>query len=83
MGSNRKLFSRMDNYIYELWMRQIKRWYNNKSVSWMVDKHFKISLHPKYNNKWTFTDPKMVVKWIKCIGLELIILIALSIKLHL
>lgn len=58
MGSNKKLFSKMDNYIYELWMRQIKRWYNNKSVSWMVDKHFKMSLHPNYNDKWTFTDHK-------------------------
>ena len=58
IGSNKKLFSKMDNYVYELWMRQIKRWYTNKSVAWMVDKHFKMSVHPSYNDKWTFTDPK-------------------------
>ena len=31
-GSNKKLFSKMDNYIFRLWMRQIKRWYPNKST---------------------------------------------------
>ena len=57
IGSNKRTFANMDNYIYELLMRQLKRWYPNKSVKWMVNKHFKMSLHPSYNNKWTFTDP--------------------------
>lgn len=39
-------------------MRQIKRWYPNKSVKWRVKKHFKESLDPNHNDKWTFTDPK-------------------------
>ena len=58
IGSNKKIFNKMDNYIYELWMRQIKRWYPNKSVKWRVKKHFKESLDPNHNDKWTFTDPK-------------------------
>ena len=47
----------MDNYIYELWMRQVKRWYPKKSIKWIVNKHFKTSNHPQYKWKWTFTDP--------------------------
>ena len=57
MGSNKELFSKIDNYIYEILFRQAKRWYPNKSVGWVVDKHFKESNHPKYKWKWTFTDP--------------------------
>lgn len=57
IGSNKEIFSNMDNYIYEILLRQIKRWYPNKPVSWIVDKHFKVSLHPDYKWKWTFTDP--------------------------
>ena len=48
----------MDNYIYEILLRQVKRWYPNKPVSWIVEKHFKVSTHPGYEWKWTFTDPK-------------------------
>ena len=47
----------MDNYIYEILLRQVKRWYPNKSTKWIVNKHFKMSLHPAYDDKWTFTDP--------------------------
>ena len=48
----------MDNYIFRLSMRQIKRWYPNKSTKWRVKKHFKVSEHPGNNDRWTFTDPK-------------------------
>ena len=57
-GSNKRLFSKMDSYIVNLWIRQIKRWYPNKSKKWMIRKHFKESSHPAYHDKWTFTDPK-------------------------
>ena len=57
MGSNKRIFSKMDHYIYELWLRQIKRWYPKKTIKWMVNKHFKMSLHPAHKDKWTFTDP--------------------------
>ena len=43
--------------LYEILLKQAKRWYPNKPVSWIIDKHFKESLHPKYNWKWTFTNP--------------------------
>jgi hypothetical protein len=70
MGTNKKLFSKMDHYIYELWMRQIKRWHPNKSVRWRVNKYFKMSKHPGHNYKWTFTDPNTGIQvdmmyWIK------------------
>ena len=70
MGTNKKLFSKMDHYIYELWMRQIKRWHPNKSVRWRVNKYFKMSKHPGHNYKWTFTDPNNGIQvdmmyWIK------------------
>ena len=58
IGSNKEIFSKMDNYIYEILLRQVKRWYPNKPVSWIVEKHFKVSTHPGYEWKWTFTDPK-------------------------
>lgn len=58
IGSNKKIFSKMDYYIYQLWMKQIKRWYPNKSVKWAVKKHFKESLLPNRKDKWVFTDPK-------------------------
>lgn len=48
----------MDNYIFRLSMRQIKRWYPNKSTKWRVKKHFKASEHLGHNDRWTFTDPK-------------------------
>ena len=57
IGSNSDLFKKMDNYIYEILLRQAKRWYPNKPVKWIIDKHFKESLHPKYHWKWTFTNP--------------------------
>ena len=57
IGSNKRTFSKMDNYIYEILLRQVKRWYPNKSTKWIVNKHFKMSLHPAYDDKWTFTDP--------------------------
>ena len=28
----------MDNYVYELLLRQTKRWYPNKPIKWIVDK---------------------------------------------
>ena len=70
IGSNKRIFQQMDNYIYELWMRRIKRWYPNKSVGWMVNKHFKMSTHPGHKDKWTFTNPKTGLQvdkmsWIK------------------
>ena len=70
IGSNKRIFKQMDNYIYELWMRRIKRWYPNKPVEWRVKKHFKMSTHPGHNDKWTFTDPKTGLQvdkmvWIK------------------
>ena len=34
IASNKRIFSKMDNYIYELLLRQIKRWYPNKSIKW-------------------------------------------------
>ena len=58
IGSNSDLFKKMDNYIYEILLRQAKRWYPNKPVKWIVDKHFKESTHPKYHWKWTFTNPE-------------------------
>ena len=58
IGSNSDLFKKMDNYIYEILLRQAKRWYPNKPVKWIVDKHFKESAHPKYHWKWTFTNPE-------------------------
>lgn len=57
IGSNKVLFKKMDNYIYELLLRQTKRWYPNKPTKWIIDKHFKESLHPVYHWKWTFTNP--------------------------
>ena len=57
-GSNKRIFSKMDSYIVNLWIRRIKRWYPNKSIKWMIRKHFKESTHPGYHDKWTFTDPK-------------------------
>ena len=57
IGSNSDLFKKMDNYIYEILLRQAKRWYPNKPVKWIVNKHFKESFHPKYHWKWTFTNP--------------------------
>lgn len=57
IASNKRIFSKMDNYIYELLLRQIKRWYPNKPIKWMVKKHFKTHLHSTYNDKWIFTDP--------------------------
>ena len=57
IGANKSLFAKIDNYIYELWMRQVKRWYPKKSIKWIVNKHFKTSNHPQYKWKWTFTDP--------------------------
>lgn len=76
-GSNKRIFSKMDRYIVKLWIRQIKRWYPNKSVKWRVRKHFKVSQHPSYNDRWTFTDPKtenqvdkmswISIKYHKCI----------------
>ena len=56
--------------MYEILLRQTKRWYPNKSVQWIVRKHFKESLHPKYHWKWTFTDPNTEcqvdrMSWIK------------------
>ena len=68
--SNSVLFKKMDNYIYEILLRQAKRWYPKKSVKWVVDKHFKESLHPKYHWKWTFTNPETKsqvdrMSWIK------------------
>ena len=64
-------------------MRQIKRWYPNKSTKWRVKKHFKVSEHPGHNDRWTFTDLKLVAKWIKCHGLISNIINALNIGLHL
>ena len=32
-------------------MRQIKRWYPNKSTKWRVKKHFKVSEHPGHNDR--------------------------------
>ena len=40
IGSNKRTFSKMDNYIYEILLRQVKRWYPNKSTKWIVNKHF-------------------------------------------
>lgn len=57
IGSNKDIFNTLDDYIHELWMRQLKRWYPNKSVGWRVNKHFKESLLPNHNEKWIFTDP--------------------------
>ena len=57
IGSNKKIFADMDNYIYQILLRQAKRGYPNKPVKWIVNKHFKESLHPAYNWKWTFTNP--------------------------
>ena len=70
IGSNSDIFRKMDNYVYELLLRQAKRWYPNKSVGWIVNKHFKESLHPKYHWKWTFTNPETQsqvdrMSWIK------------------
>ena len=37
---------------------KLKRWYPNKPLKWIINKHFKESLHPNYNWKWTFTNPE-------------------------
>ena len=29
----------------------------NKPINWIINKHFKESLHPNYKWKWTFTNP--------------------------
>ncbi len=70
MGSNKRIFNDMDNYLYEILLRQAKRWHHKKSVGWIVNKYFKISNHPIYKWKWTFTDPKSGIQvdrmsWIK------------------
>lgn len=65
IGSNKRIFAKMDAYIHELWMRQIKRWYPKKSIKWRVNKHFRMSLHPQFNNKWTFTDPNSEYQVVK------------------
>ncbi len=70
IGSNKDLFKKMDNYIYGLLFRQTKRWYPNKPTKWIIDKHFKESLHPSYHWKWTFTNPNTEnqvdrMSWIK------------------
>ena len=56
-GSNKRLFSKMDNYIYELWMKRLKKLHPNKSVKWRINKYFKVSDHESYSWNWTFTDP--------------------------
>ena len=57
IGSNKIIFGKMDNYIYQILLRQVKRWYPNKPINWIINKHFKESLHPSYKWKWTFTNP--------------------------
>ena len=57
IGSNKIIFGKMDNYIYQILLRQVKRWYPNKPINWIINKHFKESLHPNYKWKWTFTNP--------------------------
>ena len=47
----------MDYYIYNILLGQAKRWYPKKSTKWIVNKHFKQSLHPYHNDNWIFTDP--------------------------
>ena len=70
IGSNKKIFGDMDNYVYQILLRQTKRWYPNKPMKWIVNKHFKESLHPAYRWKWTFTNPATAsqvdrMAWIK------------------
>ena len=73
----------MDNYIFRLSMRQIKRWYPNKSTKWRVKKHFKVSEHPGHNDRWTFTDPKTGSQVDKMSWININIINALNIGLHL
>ena len=64
-------------------MRQIKRWYPNKSTKWRVKKHFKVSEHPGHNDRWTFTDPKTGSQVDKMSWININIINALNIGLHL
>lgn len=63
-------------------MRQIKRWYPNKSTKWRVNilKHLNIPVIMIYGLLLTL---KLVAKWIKCHGLISNIINALNIELHL
>lgn len=64
-------------------MRQIKRWYPNKSTKWRVKKHFKASEHPGHNDRWTFTDPKTGSQVDKMSWINIQYHNALNIELHL
>lgn len=53
-------FKALDNYLYILQYRFIKRRHQNKNVQWRVSKYFALEKNPSkgYFYKWTFRDPQ-------------------------
>ena len=57
IGTNKRIFTKLDNFIYNNLLRQAKRWHPKKSTKWVVNKYFKESLLPNHKDNWIFTDP--------------------------
>lgn len=56
--SSKKIFSKLDYYVYTRLFRTCQKWYPKKSKTWVHKKHFRMSLAEGHNDNNTFTNPK-------------------------
>lgn len=54
---SKETFSKMDNHIYKVSRRFLKRLHPKKSAKWINEKYYKPDLKGKSKNKWILTDP--------------------------
>ena len=57
-SSASKIFSKMDNYIWQKVFKFIKRLHPNKSIKWLIKTYFPIYKENNRINKWILTGPK-------------------------
>ena len=54
----KKIFSKMDNYIWQKVFKFIKRLHPNKQIKWLIKTYFPIYKENNHVNKWILTGPK-------------------------
>ena len=57
-SSASRIFSKMDNYIWEKVFKFIKRLHPNKPIKWLIKKYFPVHIRNNRVNKWILTGPR-------------------------
>ncbi|MED4253433.1 group II intron reverse transcriptase/maturase [Priestia megaterium] len=55
--SSKKIFSKMDAYVWSKTKRFLERLHPKKSWKWIIKQYFQPDIHGQSKNKWILTDP--------------------------